>query len=101
MTAQMKPWGPFALFCAFTACGTIYIYFAFPECKNRSIEDMDIFFSMSWWKAGRASLRMNKEDAMQAILENKENGGKLFDSAVEKFSSSYIEETDVQRVRSS
>jgi hypothetical protein len=50
---------------------------------------------------GRASLRMNKEDAMQAILENKENGGKLFDSAVEEFSSSHIEETDVQRVRSS
>jgi hypothetical protein len=97
----MKPWGPFALFCAFTTCGTIYVYFAFPECKSRSIEDMDVFFSMSWWKVGRASLRINKEDATQAMLENKESGGNLYGCAVEKVGSSHIEETDVQDVRGS
>lgn len=52
MTLTMHSYGPFALFAAFTFCGTVWVFFAFPECKGRSMESMDELFSLPWYKIG-------------------------------------------------
>ncbi|KAL4738797.1 hypothetical protein BDV11DRAFT_205644 [Aspergillus similis] len=49
---DMHAWGPFALFAAFTACGTAWSYVAFPECKGRSMESVDTIFSLPWYRTG-------------------------------------------------
>lgn len=46
--------GPFALFEAFTFVGTVWVFFAFPECKGRSMEGTDELFSLPWWMIGFA-----------------------------------------------
>ncbi|KAL1857006.1 hypothetical protein VTK73DRAFT_8154 [Phialemonium thermophilum] len=57
MVATMHAWGPFALFTACTAVSTTWVYLAFPECKGRSMENMDALFYLPWYKVGRASLK--------------------------------------------
>ncbi|KAL3478844.1 general substrate transporter [Aspergillus californicus] len=52
MTEDMHSYGPFALFAAFTACATVWVYFCFPECKGRSMEDVDTIFSLPWYRTG-------------------------------------------------
>ncbi|RDW58929.1 sugar porter family MFS transporter [Aspergillus mulundensis] len=52
MTQDMHAWGPFALFTAFTACGTAWAYLAFPECKGRSMENIGAIFSLPWYRTG-------------------------------------------------
>ncbi|KAL4999933.1 general substrate transporter [Aspergillus recurvatus] len=52
MTEDMHAWGPFALFTAFTACGTAWAYVAFPECKGRSMESVGTIFSLPWYRTG-------------------------------------------------
>lgn len=54
MTLSMHSYGPFALFAAFTFVGTVWVFFAFPECKGRSMEGTDELFSLPWWKIGFA-----------------------------------------------
>lgn len=56
MTATMHSWGPFALFAAFTATGTIWAFFSFPECKGRSMESPEVLFSLPWYKIGFAKV---------------------------------------------
>lgn len=56
MTLSMHPYGPFALFAVFTFCGTVWVFFAFPECKGRSMEDADALFSLPWYKIGFAKV---------------------------------------------
>lgn len=52
MTHDMHAWGPFALFAAFTGCATVWVYFAFPECKGRSMESVSAIFSLPWYRTG-------------------------------------------------
>ncbi|KAL4758072.1 general substrate transporter [Aspergillus foveolatus] len=52
ITEDMHAWGPFALFAAFTACGTAWSYVAFPECKGRSMENVGTNFSLPWYRTG-------------------------------------------------
>ncbi|PWY74509.1 sugar transporter [Aspergillus sclerotioniger CBS 115572] len=52
MTDSMHTWGPFALFTAFTAVGTVWVGVAFPECKGKSMEGMEEVFSRPWWRVG-------------------------------------------------
>ncbi|KAH8435227.1 sugar porter family MFS transporter [Aspergillus melleus] len=52
MTVDMQAWGPFALFTAFTALATVWVFLAFPECKGRSMESADKLFSLPWWRIG-------------------------------------------------
>ncbi|OJJ83768.1 uncharacterized protein ASPGLDRAFT_1491857 [Aspergillus glaucus CBS 516.65] len=54
MTLSMHAYGPFALFAAFTFVGTVWVFFAFPECKGRSMEGTDELFSLPWWRIGFA-----------------------------------------------
>ncbi|KAL6230321.1 hypothetical protein BDW75DRAFT_234484 [Aspergillus navahoensis] len=50
MTEGMHAWGPFALFTAFTACGTAWVYVAFPEGKGRSMKSAGTIFSLPWYR---------------------------------------------------
>ncbi|QMW38848.1 hypothetical protein G4B11_002084 [Aspergillus flavus] len=52
MIISMKSYGPFALFTAFTGCATVWVFFAFPECKGRSMESASALFSLPWYKVG-------------------------------------------------
>ncbi|KAL4898059.1 sugar transporter [Aspergillus ambiguus] len=52
MTADMHPWGPFALFSACTFIGTVWVFFAFPECKGRGMESTNEMFALPWYKLG-------------------------------------------------
>ncbi|KAH8704855.1 general substrate transporter [Talaromyces proteolyticus] len=52
MTEAMHPYGPFALFAAFTFCSTIWVFFSFPECKGRSMESTEVLFEQPWYKIG-------------------------------------------------
>ena len=56
MTLSMHPYGPFALFAAFTFCGTLWVFFAFPECKGRSMESTVELFSLRQYKIGFAQV---------------------------------------------
>lgn len=46
MTLYMHSYGPFALFAAFTFVGTVWVFFSFPECMGRSMEETDVLFSL-------------------------------------------------------
>ena len=59
MTQSMHSYGPFALFAAFTFCGTVWVFFAFPECKGRSMESTDELFSLPWYKIGFAKVPLS------------------------------------------
>jgi sugar porter (SP) family MFS transporter len=52
MAVDMHAWGPFALFAAFTGCATVWVFFAYPECKGRSMESAGALFSLPWYKIG-------------------------------------------------
>ncbi|KAL4926354.1 sugar porter family MFS transporter [Aspergillus undulatus] len=52
MTHDMHAWGPFALFSAFTGCATVWVFFAFPECKGRSMESVSEIFTLPWYRTG-------------------------------------------------
>ncbi|KAL4954724.1 general substrate transporter [Aspergillus filifer] len=52
MTQDMHAYGPFALFASFTACATVWVFFAFPECKGRSMESVAEVFSLPWYRTG-------------------------------------------------
>ncbi|KAL4916139.1 general substrate transporter [Aspergillus aurantiobrunneus] len=52
MTEDMHAYGPFALFAAFAACVTAWVYVAFPECKGRSMESVGAIFSLPWYRTG-------------------------------------------------
>ncbi|KAL4896426.1 general substrate transporter [Aspergillus ambiguus] len=52
MIVDMKSFGPFALFTAFTVCATAWVFVAFPECKGRSMESADTLFSLPWYRIG-------------------------------------------------
>lgn len=54
MTEAMHPYGPFALFAACTFCGIIWVFFAFPECRGRSMESTESIFLLPWYKTGFA-----------------------------------------------
>lgn len=73
MTLSMHSYGPFALFAAFTFCGTVWVFFAFPECKRRSMENTDELFSMPWYKIGFSKVPMDSMDVNANVLR-KEQG---------------------------
>ncbi|KAL4935908.1 hypothetical protein BDV06DRAFT_217071 [Aspergillus oleicola] len=52
MTQDMHAYGPFALFASFTVCATVWAFFAFPECKDRSMESVAEIFSLPWYRTG-------------------------------------------------
>ncbi|KAL3442309.1 general substrate transporter, partial [Aspergillus insuetus] len=52
MTEDMHAYGPFALFAAFTFCGIFWVFFAFPECRGRSMESTESLFLLPWYKIG-------------------------------------------------
>ncbi|KAF2137189.1 uncharacterized protein K452DRAFT_329317 [Aplosporella prunicola CBS 121167] len=54
MVEAMHPWGPFALFTAFTAVATVWVFLSFPECKGRSMESKDALFNLPWYKVGKS-----------------------------------------------
>ncbi|KAH8879049.1 putative transporter [Thozetella sp. PMI_491] len=58
MVIAMHPWGPFLLFACFTTLMTVYCFFAYPETRGMSMEDMDELFAMPWYKVGRASVQI-------------------------------------------
>ena len=53
MVTAMHSYGPFALFTCCSFVAVIWVWFAFPECKGRSMESMDALFTLPWWKVGR------------------------------------------------
>ncbi|RAH80529.1 general substrate transporter [Aspergillus japonicus CBS 114.51] len=89
MTVAMHPWGPFALFAACTFCGTIWVFFAFPECKGRSMESTGALMALPWYKVGFEPVPVQQE-----LQWAEETGGK----DVEKDAYSEHEETVVERV---
>ncbi|CAG8918965.1 unnamed protein product [Penicillium salamii] len=54
MTEAMHAYGPFALFAACTFCGIVWVFFAFPECRGRSMESTESIFLFPWYKTGFA-----------------------------------------------
>ncbi|KAE8146988.1 general substrate transporter [Aspergillus avenaceus] len=75
MIVTMQPYGPFALFTAFTVCATVWVFFAFPECKGRSMESADALFSLPWYRVGfqRVSPMEHEEDEAKVMSVHRED----------------------------
>ncbi|KAL2831275.1 general substrate transporter [Aspergillus pseudoustus] len=78
MTEDMHAYGPFALFAAFTLCGIFWVFFAFPECRGRSMENTESLFLLPWYKIGFAPVpdRFAGEvvdEEKSEVSEHKEN----------------------------
>ncbi|KAL3440456.1 general substrate transporter [Aspergillus insuetus] len=83
MTVTMHAWGPFALFTAFTGCATVWVFFAFPECKGRSMESVGAIFSLPWYRTGFSKVPTGQDGQENRDLEkeaasstHEENSGK-------------------------
>jgi hypothetical protein len=83
MTVTMHAWGPFALFTAFTGCATVWVFFAFPECKGRSMESVGAIFSLPWYRTGFSKVPAGQDEQENRDLEkeaasstHEENSGK-------------------------
>lgn len=87
MTNTMHAYGPFALFASVTFCATVWVFFAFPECKGRSMESADTLFSMPWYKTGFAKV--------PAPLDNDNSSSK--DDLEEQMSSEHEERLEKER----
>lgn len=70
MLTSMHTYGPFALFACATAVGTTYCYFAFPETKGMSISHVDLLFEVPWYKVGRHSLKVVRDEAHRDIEDD-------------------------------
>ncbi|OGM44494.1 putative sugar transporter [Aspergillus bombycis] len=71
MIVSMNSYGPFALFTAFTACATVWVFFAFPECKGRSMESASALFLLPWYKIGFQKVPTLGEEARDNDDEEK------------------------------
>lgn len=69
MTVDMHAWGPFALFTAFTGCATVWVFFAFPECKGRSMENAGALFYLPWYKIGFVKAPTAEEQAAESNVD--------------------------------
>lgn len=56
MTQDMHAYGPFALFAAFTFCGIVWVFLAFPECRGRSMESTESLFLLPWYRIGSSAV---------------------------------------------
>lgn len=68
MSTAMHPWGPFALFACVTTVAMIYCYFALPETKGLSLEEMKDVFDAPWYRVGRRYVARLAEASQHADL---------------------------------
>ena len=70
MTVSMHTFGPFALFTAFTGLATIWVFFAYPECKGRSMESASTLFSLPWYKIGAVKVdEREAQESAEAVVD--------------------------------
>ncbi|KAL4874348.1 sugar transporter [Aspergillus karnatakaensis] len=94
MTQDMHSWGPFALFTAFTGLATVWVWFAFPECKGRSMESLGEVFTLPWYKTGL--VKIPGRDGSESRVGGRGVGD--YDADLEKNGKSFHEEDAVKRV---
>lgn len=70
MTVSMHIYGPFALFTAFTGLATTWVFFAYPECKGRSMESVSTLFSLPWYRIGAVKVDERKaQESAEASVD--------------------------------
>lgn len=67
MTEAMHAYGPFALFAACTFCGIFWVFFCFPECRGRSMENTESIFLLPWYKTGFAPVLDQFENSVADV----------------------------------
>jgi hypothetical protein len=56
----MKQWGEMLLNSVVAFLGLIFVWFFIPEPSGKNLEDMQLVFSLPWYKVGRQSINTHK-----------------------------------------